>query len=128
MQELVPLLSGFAAGVVLGALRDPSFALIFLGFFSCGYQLAFITAHFPAFVAEVCGPIMLGSVLHAMGITTTGALGAVRAGFARWSADRKQRAADRKLWDIALSDARVMADLSRAMGREAADLGRYRYY
>jgi MFS family permease len=62
---------------VLGALRDPSFALIFLGFFSCGYQLAFITAHFPAFVAEVCGPIMLGSVLHAMGITTTGALGAV---------------------------------------------------
>jgi hypothetical protein len=63
--------------VVLGALRDPSFALIFLGFFSCGYQLAFITAHFPAFVAEVCGPIMLGSVLHAMGITTTGALGTV---------------------------------------------------
>ena len=42
---------------VLGALRDPSFVLIFLGFFSCGYQLAFITAHFPAFVAEVCGPI-----------------------------------------------------------------------
>ena len=61
----------------LGALRDPSFALIFMGFFSCGYQLAFITAHFPAFVAEVCGPIMLGSVLHSMGITTTGALGAV---------------------------------------------------
>jgi MFS family permease len=30
------------------AFRDPSFALIFLGFFSCGYQLAFITAHFPA--------------------------------------------------------------------------------
>jgi len=63
--------------VVLGALRDPSFAMIFLGFFSCGYQLAFITAHFPAFVAESCGPIMLGSVLHAMGITTTNALAAV---------------------------------------------------
>src|SRR5690606_39223024 len=39
--------------------------------------LAFITAHFPAFVAEVCGPIMLGGVLHSMGITTTNALGAV---------------------------------------------------
>ncbi|WP_027132887.1 MFS transporter [Geminicoccus roseus] len=63
--------------VVLGALRDPSFAMIFMGFFSCGYQLAFITAHFPAFVAESCGPIMLGSVLHSMGITTTQALGAV---------------------------------------------------
>lgn len=63
--------------VVLGALRDPSFAMIFLGFFSCGYQLAFVTAHFPAFVAEICGPIALGSTLHAMGITTTNALGAV---------------------------------------------------
>jgi hypothetical protein len=62
---------------VLGALRDPSFALIFLGFFSCGYQLAFITAHFPAFVAEACGPILPGGVLHSMGITTTSALGAV---------------------------------------------------
>jgi MFS family permease len=62
---------------VLGALRDPSFGLIFLGFFSCGYQLAFITAHFPAFVAEACGPILPGGVLHSMGITTTSALGAV---------------------------------------------------
>ena len=41
--------------VLLKAFRDPSFALIFLGFFSCGYQLAFITAHFPAFVTEKCG-------------------------------------------------------------------------
>ena len=63
--------------VVLRALRDPSFGLIFLGFFSCGYQLAFITAHFPAFVTEMCGPIMPGGVLHSMGITTTSALGAV---------------------------------------------------
>jgi MFS family permease len=59
------------------AFRDPSFTLIFLGFFSCGYQLAFITAHFPAFVTELCGPIDPGGALHAMGITTTSALGAV---------------------------------------------------
>ncbi|ETX14271.1 MFS transporter [Roseivivax halodurans JCM 10272] len=65
-------------GEILGrAARDPSFALIFLGFFSCGYQLAFITAHFPAFIAELCGPIATGSLLHGMGITTTTALGAV---------------------------------------------------
>ncbi|TNC48288.1 MFS transporter [Rubellimicrobium rubrum] len=63
--------------VVAGALRDPSFGLIFLGFFSCGYQLAFVTAHFPAFVTEMCGPIMPGGVLHSLGITTTSALGAV---------------------------------------------------
>ncbi|MFQ6553691.1 MFS transporter [Aestuariibius insulae] len=63
---------------ILGkAFRDPSYALIFLGFFSCGYQLAFITAHFPALVTEMCGPIMPGGVLHSIGITTTSALGAV---------------------------------------------------
>jgi MFS family permease len=59
------------------ALRDPSFTLIFLGFFSCGYQLGFITAHFPAFVTEMCGPIMDGSLLANMGVTTTSALGAL---------------------------------------------------
>jgi len=65
-------------GQIVGkALRDPSFALIFIGFFSCGYQLGFITAHFPAFVTELCGPIDPGSLLHGIGITTTSALGAV---------------------------------------------------
>jgi len=59
------------------AFKDPSYTLIFVGFFSCGYQLGFITAHFPAFVTELCGPIMAGSLLHNMGITTTSALGAV---------------------------------------------------
>ena len=65
-------------GVVLKrAFKDPSYTLIFLGFFSCGYQLAFITAHFPAFVTELCGPIDPGSMIAGMGITTTSALGAV---------------------------------------------------
>jgi MFS family permease len=65
-------------GAILNrAARDPSFTLLFLGFFSCGYQLAFVTAHFPAFVTEMCGPILPGGVLHSIGITTTSALGAV---------------------------------------------------
>lgn len=59
------------------AFRDPSFTLIFLGFFSCGYQLAFVTAHFPAMVTEMCGPIAPDGMLAAFGITTTSALGAV---------------------------------------------------
>ncbi|GGE42875.1 MFS transporter [Primorskyibacter flagellatus] len=63
--------------VLVRAAKDPSFSLIFLGFFSCGYQLAFITAHFPAFVTEMCGPIVPGGVLHNIGITTTSALGAI---------------------------------------------------
>lgn len=63
--------------ILVKAFKDPSYTLIFLGFFSCGYQLAFITAHFPAFVTEMCGPIMVGGVLHNIGITSTSALGAV---------------------------------------------------
>lgn len=65
-------------GEILGkAFRDPSYTFIYLGFFSCGYQVAFITAHFPAFVTELCGPIMPGGMLDNMGISTTSALGAV---------------------------------------------------
>lgn len=63
--------------ILLRAFRDPNYALIFIGFFSCGYQLGFLTAHFPAFVTEMCGPIAPGSMLAGMGITTTSALGAV---------------------------------------------------
>ena len=59
------------------AFRDPSYTLIFLGFFSCGYQLAFITAHFPAFVTEMCGPIQSGGLLDGLGISSTSALGAL---------------------------------------------------
>lgn len=63
--------------VLKRAFKDPSYTMIFLGFFSCGYQLAFITAHFPAFITEVCGPIASGGMLAGMGITTTSALGAL---------------------------------------------------
>lgn len=63
--------------VLKRAFCDPSYTLIFLGFFSCGYQLAFVTAHFPALVAESCGPIAAGTMLHNLGITTTSALGAI---------------------------------------------------
>lgn len=59
------------------AFRDPSYAMIFIGFFSCGYQLAFVTAHFPAFVTEMCGPIDPNGVLYSMGITSTSGLGAL---------------------------------------------------
>ena len=63
--------------ILIKAFKDPSYTMIFLGFFSCGYQLAFVTAHFPAFITEMCGPILPGGALHNLGITTTSALGAV---------------------------------------------------
>jgi len=62
--------------ILVKAFCDPSYTFIFLGFFSCGYQIAFITAHFPAFVAELCGPIAPGGFLDTIGISSTTALGA----------------------------------------------------
>ena len=59
------------------AVRDPSYMLIFLGFFSCGFQLAFITAHFPAFVTEACATIDPNGILAKIGVKDTAALGAV---------------------------------------------------
>jgi MFS family permease len=63
--------------ILVKAFKDPSYTFIYLGFFSCGYQVAFITAHFPAFVTELCGPIAPGGMLDTIGISTTSALGAV---------------------------------------------------
>ena len=62
---------------LLRAFKDPSYAMIFMGFFSCGYQLAFITAHFPAFITERCGAIDPAGMLAGIGITTTSTLGAI---------------------------------------------------
>ena len=45
------------------AIKDPTYTMLFLGFFSCGFQLAFITAHFPAFIAETSSPIIQGSII-----------------------------------------------------------------
>jgi len=65
-------------GLVLKrAVKDPTFLLIFIGFFSCGYQLAFITAHFPAFITEMCGPIAPDSLIYALGVTSASSLGAI---------------------------------------------------
>lgn len=62
--------------VLMQAGRDKNYIFIFIGFFACGYQLAFITAHFPAFITEVCAAVSPGSLIHSMGITTSSALGA----------------------------------------------------
>ncbi len=59
------------------ACMDPSYSLIFVGFFSCGYQLSLITAHFPAFVTEFCSVISPDSLLNAVGVDSTFALGAL---------------------------------------------------
>ena len=61
------------------------------------------------------------AVVH--GLAVIGA--PVTRALARASAARKQRREDEKLWNLALTDARIMADLSRSMSQEAYDA---RYY
>jgi len=66
---------------ILGrAIRDPSYALIFVGFFACGYQLGFITAHFPALVTEMSAAVAPTGALAALGVGDTAALGALAIG------------------------------------------------
>ncbi len=63
--------------IVTRAAKDPNYIMIFIGFFSCGFQLAFVTAHFPALVTETCAAIDPNGLLAKFGITTTAALGAL---------------------------------------------------
>ncbi len=65
------------SAILAKAFRDPSYTLIFLGFFSCGYQLSFVTAHFPAFVTEASSSIAEGGWLYSAGVRSTSALGAM---------------------------------------------------
>ena len=66
--------------IITRAAKDPNYIMIFIGFFSCGFQLAFVTAHFPALVTETCAAIDPDGVLASFGVTTTAALGAVAIG------------------------------------------------
>ena len=59
-----------------GAIKDPTYSMLFLGFFSCGFQLAFITAHFPAFISEASSPIIQGSLIS-MVCNSVASLGAL---------------------------------------------------
>jgi hypothetical protein len=47
------------------------------------------------------------------------AAAALRVGLKRWAEARKRAAEDEQLWELALTDARVMADLNRAMSAAA---------
>lgn len=62
------------------------------------------------------------AALHALasvGAPLHRAAAAIGARYAAWRAARRQAAEDQKLWNLALQDARVMADLSRAMSSDA---------
>ena len=48
------------------------------------------------------------------------AVGSLRSGLKAWNARRRQALAEEQLWRLALNDARVMAEISRAMSVDAS--------
>jgi hypothetical protein len=73
--------------------------------------------------AEAIGNLVADVIVFALAVVgkpVTSAAAGVKRGLAAWSAARKQRREDEKLWNLALTDARIMADLSRAMSQQAA--------
>jgi len=68
--------------LLTGAFAQPSYVLLVLGFFVCGFHVGFMTAHLPPYVAEVCGSVTLGAatlsiigVANVAGTYVFGALG-----------------------------------------------------
>ncbi|WP_375459783.1 MFS transporter [uncultured Enterovirga sp.] len=69
------------------AFRHRSFVLLTLGFFTCGFQLAFITVHLPAFLKDAGLPSWVGGwTLAAIGLSN--AAGSLTAG---WLSSRMPR-------------------------------------
>jgi MFS family permease len=60
------------------AFRHRSYVLLVIGFFTCGFQLAFITAHMPAYLKDIAMPAWVGAwTLAAIGLANAaGSLGA----------------------------------------------------
>ena len=69
---------------VTAALREafhhPSYVMLVLGFFTCGFQLAFITAHLPAYLNDIGMPAWVGGwTLATIGLAN--AVGSLTAGW-----------------------------------------------
>lgn len=62
------------------AFRHPSYVLLVIGFFTCGFQLAFITAHMPAYMKDIGLPEWVGGWTLAV-IGLANAAGSLLAGY-----------------------------------------------
>ena len=62
------------------AFRHPSYVLLVLGFFTCGFQLAFITAHLPAYLKDAGLSASIGGWTLAL-IGLANAVGSLYAGY-----------------------------------------------
>lgn len=62
------------------AIRHPSYVMLVIGFFTCGFQLAFITAHLPAYLNDIGMPAWVGGWTLAV-IGLANAVGSLTAGW-----------------------------------------------
>jgi MFS family permease len=62
------------------AFRHPSYVMLVIGFFTCGFQLAFITAHLPAYLNDIGMPAWVGGWTLAV-IGLANAVGSLTAGW-----------------------------------------------
>ncbi|MFG1291274.1 MFS transporter [Xanthobacter versatilis] len=76
-------------GAAIGeALRHPSYVMLVLGFFTCGFQLAFITVHMPAFLVDNGVSLSVGAYTLAL-IGLFNILGSLTAGYLSSRVSRK---------------------------------------
>lgn len=63
MKAVIPISNASASDnlntreLLVRAFGHPSYVLLTLGFFVCGFHVAFLSAHLPAFVAEMCATV-----------------------------------------------------------------------
>ena len=76
-------------GAAIGeALRHPSYVMLVLGFFTCGFQLAFVTVHMPAFLVDNGMSLSVGAYTLAL-IGLFNILGSLTAGYLSSRVSRK---------------------------------------
>ncbi|MDI4656714.1 MFS transporter [Xanthobacter autotrophicus] len=76
-------------GAAIGeALRHPSYVMLVLGFFTCGFQLAFVTVHMPAFLVDNGMSLSVGAYTLAL-IGLFNIFGSLTAGFLSSRMSRK---------------------------------------
>ena len=62
----IPITSGSLSEVLVRACQNPGYQLLTLGFFTCGFQLAFIATHLPGYLALCHMPASLSATALAL--------------------------------------------------------------
>jgi MFS family permease len=75
-----PAASQSIAQALSEAFRHRSYVLLVLGFFTCGFQLAFVTVHLPAYLRDAALPLWVGGWTLAV-IGLANAVGSLTAGY-----------------------------------------------